>query len=138
LFSPRPGPIWPGAKDEIGAAFATIEQLRAGALVVGGDSLFNNQREHLIALAASNAVPAIYDRREFAAAGGLIGYEPSFTAAVRQVGVYAERILKGAKPADLPVEQPSRFELIVNLKAAAALGLAVPPSILVRAYEVIE
>jgi putative ABC transport system substrate-binding protein len=103
-------------ESEIEAAFATLVQLHAGALVIGGDPFFlNNRREHLVALASRHAVPAIYEFREFAAAGGLINYGPSAIAPWRQVGIYAGRILKGAKPADLPVQQPTTFELVVNL-----------------------
>jgi putative tryptophan/tyrosine transport system substrate-binding protein len=123
---------------EIDAAFATIVPLRAGGLVVDADSLFNIHRKQVVALASRDAVPAIYARREFPDSGGLASYGSNDTATIREVGMYAGKILNGAKPADLPVQQPTTFELVVNLKAASALGLTVPPSILARADEVIE
>ena len=125
-------------ESEIDATFAALAPSHADALILASDPFFNSQREQLVALAARHAVPAMWEWREFVAAGGLISYGISVTDSARKVGVYAGRILKGAKPADLPIQQPRKFELAVNLKTAKALGLTVPPSILVRADEVIE
>lgn len=111
-------------EDGINAAFATLGQLHAGALLVSSDPFLNRQREQVITL----VVPAIYFERGFAAAGGLMSYGSSLTATYRELGIYTAKILKGAKPADLPVEQPTKFELVINLKTAKALGLPVPPS----------
>ena len=124
-------------ESEIDAAFALLVPLHAGALLVAGAPFFDSQRERLVALASRYAVPAIYSEREFAAAGGLISYGTSRTAAYRQVGTYVGRVLKGAKPADLPVQQPTTFELVVNLNTAKALGLTIPQAILRLADEVV-
>jgi putative ABC transport system substrate-binding protein len=126
------------SESEIDAAFASLVRPKADGLVVSSDPFFDSQREQLVALAARHGVPAIYEWREFAAAGGLISYGPSLAGLFRQVGTYVGKILNGAKPADLPVQQPTTFELVVNLTTAKALGLTIPQSILGRADEVIE
>jgi putative ABC transport system substrate-binding protein len=127
-----------GTESEIDAAFASLVRLHAGALVIGNDPFLNSQREQLVALASRHGIPAIYEGREAVVAGGLISYGASFTSVYRQLGIYAGKILRGAKPGDLPVEQPTKFELVINLSTAKALGLTLPQSTLMRADEVIE
>jgi putative ABC transport system substrate-binding protein len=123
---------------EIDAAFATLTRLRVGALVIVADIFFNDRRERLATLALRHALPSIYARREYAVAGGLMSYGTSLSGIYRQAGVYVGRVLKGAQPADLPIVQSTKLELVINLKTAKALGLDLPPSFYWRADEVIE
>ena len=125
-------------EDEFEPAFASLSHLKADALIVGTYPFFTSRRERIVALASRYSVPAIYEWQEFATAGGLISYGASLTSLYREAGVYVGKILKGAKPADLPVQQPTNFELVVNLKAAKALGLTVPPTLITAADKVIE
>jgi len=125
-------------EDEIATAFASLVEQRAGALLVKPDSFFIRQADQLVALAARYGIPASYEFRLFTAAGGLMSYGTDFNDAWRQVGIYAGRILKGEKPANLPVQQPVKFEMVLNMKTAKALGLTVPALTVLRADEVIE
>jgi putative tryptophan/tyrosine transport system substrate-binding protein len=124
--------------DEIDGAFRAAVQRGAGALLVAGDAHFNSRRAQFIALAARHRLPANYDRREIAMAGGLMSYGTNNLDFYRQAGIYTGQILKGAKPADLPVQQPTKVELVVNLKTARSLGIELPTSVLLSADEVIE
>jgi putative ABC transport system substrate-binding protein len=130
--------VYASSEREIETAFTTFTQMGAGALLVSADSLFWNQRAQLVELAARNAIPTSHFSEEFARAGGLMSYAANRPDMYRRTGIYTGRVLKGANPGELPVQQPTKFDLIINLKTAKALGLTVPPSLLARADEVIE
>src|SRR4029077_4314336 len=119
-----------GDEEAIESAFVTLAQDKADALLVGSDPIFDVHRDKLVALVAAAALPAIYQFRDFAAAGGLMSYDPDILDAHRQVGVYTGKLLKGATPADLPIQQPTKFNFVINLKTAKVLGIALPPALL--------
>jgi putative ABC transport system substrate-binding protein len=130
--------LYASSEREFDSVFATLAQVRAGALMIGTEGFLFRQYEHLAALTVHHGVPTMFQFREYVAAGGLMTYGANTTSSFRQLGVYTGRILKGEKPADVPVEQPSKLELVINLKTAKMLGLTVPPTMLARADEVIE
>jgi putative ABC transport system substrate-binding protein len=123
---------------EIDEAFASLERLRVGGLIVPNEPFLDSQRERIVSLATRYSVPALYNLREYVLAGGLASYGPSLPDSYRRAAVYAGRILNGEKPADLPVQVPTKFEFVINLKAARTIGITVPPALLARAEEVIE
>ena len=127
-----------GNASALDTAFATLVERKVAALVVGADAFFNNNRQQIVGLAARYKILAIYPFREYPLDGGLLSYGPNLTEAYREAGLYVGRILRGEKPADLPVVQPTKFETVINLKAARALGLTVPQTLLARAEEVVE
>jgi putative tryptophan/tyrosine transport system substrate-binding protein len=124
--------------DEIKQAFASIAESKVDAVLVAADPFLNNRRDLIVSMAADRAIPTVYPLRDYAAAGGLVSYGASLTDGYHQVGIYAAKILRGANPGDLPVIQPTKFELVINLKTAQALGLTIPPTLIARADEVIE
>jgi putative ABC transport system substrate-binding protein len=130
--------VYSSTPAEIDQAFSVLAQRRPDALMLGADPFFQVRRDQLVALAAQHAIPTMYEFREFVDAGGLISYAPRRTDTMRQLGIYAGRILQGTKPSELPVVQAGKFELVINLKTAKALGLAVPSAILASADEIIE